>query len=303
MRMQNYSRYKIFCAVARNLSMKKAAHDLYLTTSAISHSIKNLEKAIGQELFRREGNRLILTIAGKNLFLELEPLFKRIDEIDSRLLGKGHARRQVLKIATVHTFLNEFILPNAGWLESSFPKVSFQFETGSLAEAKEKVRTGEAQFGLVLIDSGDNQEFEIFPLLEIREIFVSKDQQFQTHNPIDLLRVASFPLISLHSDSESFAFYQRHFAKYHANLEPKIEVRQMDIICKLLKTTSAVGIVYDFLYKRLKNEDRSFEELVLERPFPSRTLAFIQNKNDSLNFLNTEKVNAFKKLLIAKAKP
>ena len=299
MEMQNYSRYKIFCTVARKLSMKKAAHDLCLTTSAISHSIKNLEKAIGQELFRREGNRLILTIAGKNLFLELEPLFKRIDEIDSRLLEKGHARRQLLKIATVHTFLNEFILPNASWLESSFPKVSFQFETGSLAEAKEKVRTGEAQFGLVLIDSGDNQEFEIFPLLEIREIFVSKEQQFQTHNPIDLLRIASFPLISLHSDSESFAFYQRHFAKYHASLEPKIEVRQMDIICKLLKTTSAVGIVYDFLYKRLKKADQSFEELVLEQPFPSRTLAFIQNKKDSLSFLNTEKVTAFKKLLIA----
>lgn len=57
-----------FCVASKCLSFKHAATQLFLTPSAISHQIKQLEAQLGITLFKR-GTRLIeLTSAGKQFY-------------------------------------------------------------------------------------------------------------------------------------------------------------------------------------------------------------------------------------------
>ncbi len=55
---------RAFEAVARHLSLTKAAAELGVTASALSHQIKGLERYLGLRLFRRAPRRLQLTEAG-----------------------------------------------------------------------------------------------------------------------------------------------------------------------------------------------------------------------------------------------
>ena len=55
---------KTFEAAARHLNFSRAAAELHVTPSAVSHQIKGLEARIGQTLFRRDGKALNLTEAG-----------------------------------------------------------------------------------------------------------------------------------------------------------------------------------------------------------------------------------------------
>ncbi len=56
---------RYFEAAARHLSFTKAAEELHVTHSAISHQIKALEEWLGMPLFRRMNRAIVLTEAGQ----------------------------------------------------------------------------------------------------------------------------------------------------------------------------------------------------------------------------------------------
>ena len=64
-RMPPMRSLRAFQLAARHLSFKLAAEELFLTPSAVSHQIKNLESFMGIELFIRRSRALELTGPGK----------------------------------------------------------------------------------------------------------------------------------------------------------------------------------------------------------------------------------------------
>ena len=70
---------RAFCVVARHSSIKNAAAELYLTPSAVSHRIKDLEARLGIQLFERGIRSLSITPAGRGLFQDIDPLIRGID--------------------------------------------------------------------------------------------------------------------------------------------------------------------------------------------------------------------------------
>lgn len=60
-----------FECVARTKSVNRAAEELGLTASAVSHQIANLEATIGQDLFVRSGRGLVLTLTGEQYLADV----------------------------------------------------------------------------------------------------------------------------------------------------------------------------------------------------------------------------------------
>ena len=75
-----------FEAAARNMSIKKAALELRVTPSAVSHRLRVLELMLGRELLRRVGSRLELTEAGQSLAPELTAGFDHIFDAVNTIL-------------------------------------------------------------------------------------------------------------------------------------------------------------------------------------------------------------------------
>ena len=75
---------RIFCVAAEQASFRDAADKLFITASAVSHQIKNLEEELGQKLFERTSRSLTLTEAGRSLLNDVKPLITRLDEVASR---------------------------------------------------------------------------------------------------------------------------------------------------------------------------------------------------------------------------
>ena len=82
---------RAFEAAARHMSIKKAAQELNLTPSAISHRLRLLEKCLGCRLLFRVGSHLELTEAGEALAPALTAGFARIME------AVGDVRREQRK--------------------------------------------------------------------------------------------------------------------------------------------------------------------------------------------------------------
>jgi DNA-binding transcriptional LysR family regulator len=70
----------VFLCTAQHLNFSKAAIELGLSPSALSHSVKALENRLGVRLFNRTTRSVALTEAGERLYARLKPAFRDIDD-------------------------------------------------------------------------------------------------------------------------------------------------------------------------------------------------------------------------------
>ena len=91
--------FRYVIEVERTGSINKAAANLYMTQSALSLSILNLEKELGSTIFARTKKGTVLTPFGKTLLQYLRPLHEQIEQVN-KLFVQGKARdNMTLKIA------------------------------------------------------------------------------------------------------------------------------------------------------------------------------------------------------------
>ena len=67
-----------FESAARHGSFTLAGYELFLTQSAISRHVRNLEMSLGVKLFRRNGRRLTLTPEGRDYMDTMSDAFDRM---------------------------------------------------------------------------------------------------------------------------------------------------------------------------------------------------------------------------------
>ena len=89
---------KTFEVAARLLSFKRAAQELNVTPTAVSHQIQNLEETLGTKLFRRLPGGLELTSAGEVALPGLKDGFGKLKEA-VELIGSAGAG----DVLTVHS--------------------------------------------------------------------------------------------------------------------------------------------------------------------------------------------------------
>src|SRR5262245_46101662 len=83
-RLPPFAELVAFEAVARHLSFTRAAAELCLTQSAVSHRVRRLEEHLGTQLIRRLNPGLALTDAGAALLPELASVLDRLEALQGR---------------------------------------------------------------------------------------------------------------------------------------------------------------------------------------------------------------------------
>src|SRR5579872_6561102 len=78
--MDDVHHLKVFLAVAQTLSFTRAAEQLFLTQSAVSHQIARLEREIGIPLFVRNGKSVSLSASGQALVAPARRVFSAMDD-------------------------------------------------------------------------------------------------------------------------------------------------------------------------------------------------------------------------------
>jgi DNA-binding transcriptional LysR family regulator len=77
---RNLAELNAFFMIAEQRNWKKAALDLEITPSTLSHTIRSLEKRLGTHLLDRTTRDVALTETGNNLFTRMRPAIMRLRE-------------------------------------------------------------------------------------------------------------------------------------------------------------------------------------------------------------------------------
>lgn len=119
---------RAFEAAARHLSIVRAAEELSVTPSAISHQISGLEATLGVTLTRRDGRRLLLTEEGQLLLPGLRESFARIAASLAELDARRH--RGPLTISMLSTFAVRWFIPRLSRFQRRHPEIEVRVATG-----------------------------------------------------------------------------------------------------------------------------------------------------------------------------
>lgn len=117
----------VFEVVARHLSYRRAAEELFLTQPAVSMQVKSLEKQLGVALFEQLGKRIHLTAAGYEVLTYARTVTQQLDELESvlnRMKGLSGGRLRI----SVATTANYFIPTLLGTFSRRYPKVTVSLD-------------------------------------------------------------------------------------------------------------------------------------------------------------------------------
>lgn len=111
---------RAFEAAARQLSFKRAAAELGVTPTAVSHQIKLLESYCGQQLFQRRPRPLALTRAGLQLFPMVRDGFELFAEALAKVRGGTSGK---LRITTTNAFAARWLVPRLPGWRAQYPRL------------------------------------------------------------------------------------------------------------------------------------------------------------------------------------
>jgi DNA-binding transcriptional LysR family regulator len=110
-----------FESAARHLSFTKAGEELFLTQSAVSRQIKELEEQLGVALFQRRHRALALTEAGKSFYASAAQVLTTMRAATDRL--RAQAGKKGLSVTTTNSFAALWLIPRLAGFTRSRPGV------------------------------------------------------------------------------------------------------------------------------------------------------------------------------------
>ncbi|MCU0759857.1 MAG: transcriptional regulator GcvA [Steroidobacteraceae bacterium] len=119
---------RAFESAGRLQSFTRAARELHVTTAAISHQIKGLEKYLGVRLFRRTPRRLTLTDAGAAAWARIHEGFEQL-RLGADTL-RSHRRGGALTLGVTPAFATRWLLPRLPAFRAAHPQVALRIVAG-----------------------------------------------------------------------------------------------------------------------------------------------------------------------------
>ncbi len=110
-----------FESAARHLSFTKAGEELFLTQSAVSRQIKELEDQLGVTLFQRRHRALALTGAGHQFYAAAAQALSTMRTATDRL--RAQAGKKALSVTTTHSFASLWLIPRLAGFTRDHPGV------------------------------------------------------------------------------------------------------------------------------------------------------------------------------------
>ena len=116
----------VFEVCGRLLSFTRAAEELGVSQPAVSLAIRQLEQAIGQDLFERQHRAIRLTDAGERFYHEVSTSFERLLQAAREVNRSDDANLVTLSISTA--FANYWVMPRMMRLHRSHPNIDLRLQ-------------------------------------------------------------------------------------------------------------------------------------------------------------------------------
>lgn len=228
---------KYFVRAAERLNFTKAADDLCITQSTLSHQIKELENTLNVLLFDRIGKRVKLTEAGEIMLPYARKTIHQAEEGQQFLQDLNELKAGKLVIGATYG-LTELLIQALAPFNQAYPNVQIQIVFGSTADMLLKIKQYEIDCMLSFLPSSyDDSDLDIVKLFDSTlSLIVHESHPWSQQKQVTLQKVAELPLV-LPSPSYSIRnFLDDVLAQNNISLNVTMEINDIHSLLKLTNT-------------------------------------------------------------------
>ncbi len=234
---------KIYCDLAELLSFSKTADKNFISQSAVSQQLSQLELEFNCQLVNRKKRPIELTKEGQTIYRGFRDIIDRFELLKvelNELKSSGQARVNVAAIYSIgmHTlpaYVKKFMVKNS--------KVNIHVEYFNPDKVYELVLAGDFDIGVVAVPKKDKRldvyDFENEPLV----LVCSPKHPLAAESEIDIHQIQFEPFIAFESDVPSRIWIDGILHRYGITVRPVMEFDNVETIKRAVEIGVGISIL------------------------------------------------------------
>ncbi len=274
----NLEYYRIFYYVGRYQSITLAAEALSLSQPAVSQAVKNLENALGSQLFVRTSKGVRLTTEGEVLYSYIKRGYETI------LLGEKKYKEMLdlesgeIRIGASDMTLQFYLLSYLEQFHEAYPKIKVTVTNAPTPETLRHLQDGKIDFGVVSTPVHTKANLSVIPVRKIQDVFVAgrKFQDLQGKR-LSYRELENLPVMCLEGSTSTKTYVEEFLQQYDVHLKPEFELATSNMLIQFaVKSLGIASVVRDFAAEQLAHGE--LFELEFESEIPPREFCIVYDE-------------------------
>ena len=239
----NFHHLEVFYAVARHLNFSRAGEELYISQPAVSKHVKDLEKDLGVDLFRRNGRRVELTDAGRLVYdyaghalVLTEGLRRALAEMHSP--GRGY-----LRLAATYT-LATYVVPRVlASFQARYPDVQLSLQVSNKGTTVRQVLQHQAELGIIDCHTiPSDVQWQRFARVPIA-LLASPARPPSAGGVVDLMELSQETIITEEKGSDTREALERELDRLRVRPARLLEIGNIEAIKRAVAASLGVAFL------------------------------------------------------------
>ena len=247
--------YRVFKEVAETGNISVAAKNLYISQSAVSQSVKQLETALQARLFARSPRGVSLTSEGQMLYQYVRSALGLLATGEDKLSQAQQLLLGSLVIGASDTVTSQFLVPYLDEFHRLHPGIRLKIVSGRSAKVLSMLKSGAVD--IAFASSPADSAVQSWPCFATHSAFVAGSGYGCDFGHVYTRQeIAEFPLILLERKASSRVFLEQEFLRHGVTLTPEIELSSRQLLVSLARIGLGVaGVTLEFVQKALEAGD------------------------------------------------
>lgn len=234
---------KYFVKVAETLSFSEAAKNLFVTQSALSQQIGQLEQELNTQLFQRTNHGVCLTESGEELLPVSFRTIHAAESCEDRMQDRRQVLSGILNIGVTYTFspiLTETLLD----FMNLYPQVKLNIHYKSMGELMAMLERHEVDFVLAF------KSIQNYPNVQSHVLFnnrlaaiVSEQHPLAQKDKVTLLDIQKYDLALPSMELQARNAFEVLVSRYCPKLRIRFELNEVHILLKLVSRSNLVSVL------------------------------------------------------------
>jgi DNA-binding transcriptional LysR family regulator len=234
---------KVFCDLVESRSFSRAAVRNFITQSAVSQQVKNLESRFETQLLRRDGKSISPTPAGSLFYERSRSILESFEQMQLELKSIGQDMAGSVRLATIYTVgLYEISVVVKTFLKI-YPKVKLHVEDCKGMRVYEDCLRGAIDLGIVTYPE-PRKGIHIIPLPADKLVLIcAPDHPLARRHHVDIRKLNGQNYIAFEKDQASQRALDQIFRENNIAVNTVMEFDNIETIKRSVEIGAGVSIV------------------------------------------------------------
>jgi LysR family cyn operon transcriptional activator len=288
----NMELYRTFYYVAKNSSISKASEQLYITQPAVSRSIRQLEEALGCQMFVRTSKGVKLTQEGEILSKYVEQAFSFIALGERKVSDVRNLLSGEIRIGAGDTICKHYLIPFLKLFNTLHPQIRIHVICPTTPGIIALLKAGKIDIGIINMPYVD-ESLNSKNIMEIQDCFITGQKYRHMANKILPAKdIVQSPILLLEKSSNSRKYIDQYFKEHDISVIPDFELGNMDLLINFVKYDFGIACVIRNFVEEDIESGKLFEVKPVEK-IPPRNLGVVWLKDSPLSKASEELTSYF----------